>query len=91
MNNNTMPAAHFRSEGFIRDWSAHWGFRLRRRGTGYSLYITYDNPDFPYPRVDCRTLGQVSQWLEKWGDEELARLNRYASRGSKFVLEAKLK
>ena len=71
-----MPASYFRSEKFIRNWSAHWGFRLRRRGTGYSLYITYDNPAFPYPRVDCRTLGQVSRWLDKWGNEELARLSR---------------
>jgi len=71
-----MPASYFRSEKFIRKWSAHWGFRLRRRGTGYSPYITYDNPAFPYPRVDCRTLGQVSRWLDKWGNEELARLSR---------------
>ena len=70
----TPPASYFRSEYFIRNWSAHWGFRLRRRGTGYSLYITYDNPAFPYPRVDCRTLKHVIRWLDKWGNEELARL-----------------
>jgi hypothetical protein len=69
-----LPVSYFHSEKFVRNWSAHLGLRLRRRGNGYSLYITYDNCAFPSPRVDCRTLRQVERWLDKWSDDEMARL-----------------
>jgi hypothetical protein len=70
------PASYFHSEKFIRNWVAHSGLHLRRRGTGYSLYCTYDNAAFPSPRVDFRTLRQVEKWLGKWLDEEMVRCGR---------------
>jgi hypothetical protein len=54
-----------------RDWVAHLGMTMRRRGGGYSIWVTHcDGRD----RHDFRSLSKVEAFLNDWMECELQRL-----------------
>jgi hypothetical protein len=60
----------------LRKWADHLGLRLRRRGSGYSIYDGSCRVDFRRAgqRVDFQKQNQIAPWLDKYMEREIARL-----------------
>jgi len=51
----------------LRMWADHWGFTLRRHGTGYVLISRQGDVG----RVNFKNQNQIRRWLNKWGRGQL--------------------